>query len=151
MRTSEVTAVASDQLGWFPYSSGTIIERLGDLGYMFPWMLGLDGDIVRGLRCYEDNEISWLSPHVLQCALGIGVEEHDGSEIVIRPSLAFQGELIQVLGAVGTLEVFDATGRLVRTYLTSGQLTFDLDRSGAYLLRLTSVRGELAIGRVLVL
>ncbi|MBL7940813.1 MAG: T9SS type A sorting domain-containing protein [Flavobacteriales bacterium] len=149
LRTLEVNA-ESRQWTLFSYG-GVYTERLGSYGAPFTWILGFcDGETFLGLRCYEDPEINWQSPQVTQCELGLGVDERDGVRMEIMPTLVLRGEPVQITGAVGSVDVFDATGRLVRTLTTSGRLTFAFDRSGAYVLRLTSDRGERAVQRVMV-
>lgn len=149
LRSLNVT-VESRQWTLFSYG-GTVIERLGSLWSPFTWIFGAcDGETFLGLRCYEDPDINWQNPQVTQCGLGVGVEEHDGVQMVIQPTLVLQGEPVPVTGAAGAVDMFDAAGRLVRTLATSGMLAITFDRSGAYVLRLTSDRGERAVQRVLV-
>lgn len=149
LRTLDVN-VESRQWLFFSYG-GTITERLGGAWTPFTWILGFcDGETFLGLRCYEDADISWQNPQVAQCALGTGLEVHDGAEVLIRPTLVFRGEPINITAAIGTLAVFDATGRQVSAYSISGDQTISLDRPGAYFFRLSTVRGDMAVGRVLV-
>lgn len=149
LRSLDVS-VESRQWLFFSYG-GTITERLGGSWAPFTWILGFcDGETFLGLRCYEDADITWQNPQVLQCDLGVGIKEHDEVNMVIDPTLAVQGQPIQVSTSVGTLEVFDATGRVVRELSSTGNLTFDLHSPGAYLVRLSGRRGEVAIGRILV-
>ncbi|MBL0045773.1 MAG: hypothetical protein IPP33_15655 [Flavobacteriales bacterium] len=59
------------------WENGPIVERLGDLLYLMPWLMATcsDGFAATGLVCYEDPEISWLNPQFAQCDLGVVTEE----------------------------------------------------------------------------
>lgn len=152
LRRSTVQAI------WSPFTggqnmpiSGTITERLGHSGFLFPWIDGAcDFEFNGPLRCYADPDITWMNPQFPQCDLGVGVEEHDGAQIAIQPTVVRQGETILVSSPAGTVEVFDASGRAVSSSTTSGKLSLTLHRSGSYVLRLTSERGERSVERVFV-
>ncbi len=149
LRTLEVNA-ESRQWTLFSYG-GVYVERLGGYGAPFTWILGFcDGETFLGLRCYEDADLNWQDPQVTQCALSVGVEEYDRATMRVMPGLATVGESIHITSGAGIVEVFDAAGQVVRSFSTSGNSSFALDRSGAYVLRLTSYQGGRAVHHVFV-
>ena len=147
------------QANWSPITSGqnvpfggTIIERLGHSGFMFPWIDGAcDFEITLPLRCYSDNDITWLDPQFPQCELSVGLNEvHAGSSFGIRPTLAATGETIQLNGPQGTVIILDAVGRVVLQKAIEGPASFDLDMPGTYIVRFTTSDGRTAHQRIVL-
>jgi hypothetical protein len=122
----------------------TFIERIGNLKYLFDFQVGVcDAETFNGLRCYEDNVISWLSPSVQQCALSTGIAVHGpGASLSISPNPAHAGETITVrLDGQATGDplvlVHDALGRSVhRKHISGERMDLVLPTSGVYLLTL---------------
>ena len=124
--------------GWVP-TGGTVVERLGDMAYLFPWIYGVcDGDVIAPLRCYEDPDISWLNPLFAQCDLSTGMPEVGSpGPLLLTPSVAPVGESMSVTcpGAIA-LEVMDAHGRLIAASAPiSGRVELRLPAPGVYTLR----------------
>jgi hypothetical protein len=147
------------QANWSPITSGqnvpfsgTIIERLGHSGFMFPWIDGAcDFEITFPFRCYSDDDISWLDPQFPQCELSVGLNEvHSGSSFEIHPTLAASGEPFQLNGPQGTVILLDAVGRVVLQRSIEGPASFDLDDPGTYIVRFTASEGGTSHQRIVV-
>jgi hypothetical protein len=134
-----------------PYPNGTVIERLGNLMYLFDWPFGAcDGETFIGLRCYSDTDITWLNPQFPQCDLSTGVGE-TAAEPGLRaaPSVIDAGGSVRITMPVGSsVQVIDATGRTVASIPATGDLT--MPHTGLYFIRATSDQGQLSVARVLV-
>jgi len=135
----------------------TFIERIGNLKYLFDFQIGVcDAEIFQGLRCYEDNDISWQSPSVPQCALSTGIAEWDDRPIIsLSPNPVPAGAQVQVeipgqQGAV-QLVVYDALGReVLRTDVRDERMEMSLPTSGSYLVRLLRDGTSVAQQRLVV-
>ena len=147
------------QANWSPITSGqnvpfsgTIIERLGHSGFLFPWIDGAcDFEITFPLRCYSDNDITWLDPQFPQCELSVGMNEvHSGSSFEIHPTLTASGEPFQLNGSQGTVILLDAVGRVVLQRSIEGPASFDLDDPGTYIVRFTASEGGTSHQRIVV-
>lgn len=149
LRTMEVTTT-SEWTTW-SFTSGRIIERLGDLSYLFPWIYGTcDMEMNAPLRCYSDPDISWLNPELPQCDLSTSVTEPDmDRELMVSPTVIDQGGTIRITSDTPvSVELLDATGRVIRAARTNTTLT--IEKPGIYFVRAGG--GALRIGthRVLV-
>lgn len=150
LRRLDVTV--NSALGCMPSSSdGVIIERLGDLGYLFDWAhWTCFAESFEGLRCYSDPDITWLNPQFPQCDLSTGVSERNSPRgIIASPSILEVGGSVHVTLPVGsTGSLIDATGHTISALPANGDLT--IAHSGLYFLRATSEQGQPSIARVLV-
>ncbi|HEY0977141.1 MAG TPA: hypothetical protein VGE21_06685 [Flavobacteriales bacterium] len=117
-------------------TSGTLIERLGDLRYLFPWIFAAcDGEYNMPLRCYEDAQIAWVNPVVLQCELSVGIAEGRASPgRFLLATVLPAGSVLPLRTDLraDVLQVFDATGRTVAQRRGSDPAPIVLDRPGAY-------------------
>jgi hypothetical protein len=117
------------------------IERLGDPSGPFRWTTGVcDAETFIGLRCYEDNDISWLNPQFPQCALSTGIHEaRKEPAFTISPSPVEAGQPFTITLRPGAsdaqLQILDASGRLVFDRSINGLATFSLPQSGMYLVQ----------------
>lgn len=142
-----------------PYCSPhcTFIERIGNLKYLFDFQIGVcDAETFLGLRCYEDDDISWQSPSVPQCALSTGIAAlHEPTFFSLRPNPATAGEPffleLQGPGTPVDLIVHDALGReVVRTNLKDTRTPLVISVSGVYVVTLQLAGTALAQQRLMV-
>jgi hypothetical protein len=149
--SQEVSAISNGPYQTESLTSGTMIDRLGDLFFLFPWILGFcDAERNGPLRCYSDPEINWLAPHLPQCDLSTGITERsDAPSIMVSPSILDAGGSVHVAlpsGSTGVL--LDATGRTVAALPANGDL--NIAHTGLYLIHAVSEHGQLSVARVLV-
>ena len=153
--TLRVLTNAVDLPGMYYYGTGTVIERIGDLRYLFPWGSGIcDGDYITALRCYEDPDITWLNSQLPQCDLITGIGEHATAEAFrIAPSLAEVGNPILLStsdGSIRSYRLVDMIGRTVALgSLANGTVTLHLPHAGAYMVMPEPI-GAFAAQRVVV-
>lgn len=148
LRSQQVTATASGWYNTVPLTSGTIIDRLGDLQYLFPWLQGAcDAENNFPLRCYEEGTlpapgpppaISWLNPQYPQCGLTTGVPDLNPiPSFSISPSPVAAGQPLTISLRPGLnqahLRILDASGRIVLDREINHSETFSLPRAGVYL------------------
>ena len=152
LRTIEVDVEVTQNNATASFGTITIVERLGCLTYLFPWLSGVcDMETNNPLRCYSDPDITWLNPQFPQCELSVGIAEQRTPPLLTAwPTVAALGGPIHLTSDRGLLELFDATGRKVLERTTSGSTTLEPDRPGTYLLRFTSRIGEVAHQRIVV-
>lgn len=135
--------------------TGNVIERLGDLRYLFPWGTGAcDGDYITTLRCYEDPDITWLNPLLTQCDFIMGVDEPlAGASFLVTPSLALAGEPIFLSSSDASRQSFtvlDMMGRRVSDgVMVNGKATLRLMAAGSYLVVPDQI-GSFAAQRIVV-
>jgi hypothetical protein len=144
---------------WSPFTggqnvpfSGTIIERLGHNGFLFPWIDGAcDFEFNGPLRCYADPDITWMNPQFPQCALSVGLNEvHAGSSFEIRPTLVTTGETIRMNASPGTVILLDAVGHVILQRTIQGPASFELDVPGTYIIRFSPNDGRSVHQRIVV-
>ena len=148
LRSQQVTATASGWYNTVPLTSGTIIDRLGDLQYLFPWIQGAcDAENNFPLRCYEEGTlpapgpppaISWLNPQYPQCGLTTAVQDLNlipTFSISPSPVAADQPLTINLRPEARQvhLRILDASGRIVIDRVINTSETFSLPRAGVYL------------------
>lgn len=137
------------------WSSGRVVERFGDLQYIFPHAFGAcDGEINGALRCYTDAEIDWLNPAVTQCDVTMGVDEVTPSTVTIMPTLAAAGTPVRV-DLSGThpdavLRVSDSSGRRVHEERIRSWSSLSLDRPGLYVMQVVDGPSVLATQRIVM-
>jgi hypothetical protein len=141
LRTWQVEVVARNQD--YYTMIGQVIERLGPLSMPFTWSSGAcDGEIFLGLRCYEDNDISWQSPSAPQCALSTSIADPaDRSAFKLGPNPVAAGAPIFFEIHSPTIRsivlVRDALGREVqRLALTDSPAQLVLTSAGPYVVTL---------------
>ncbi len=136
---------------------GQIVERFGDLAYMFPWRNTAcsDGTFEGPLLCYSDPEFNWPEPGV-PCEVWLGSEGHHQPDLRIFPTVLERGEVITVLTgelepAALDIQIMDLTGRIVKTHVANAPVSYlDVDEAGAFLLTVRSGQGVLVVQRILV-
>ncbi|MEX1132254.1 MAG: T9SS type A sorting domain-containing protein [Flavobacteriales bacterium] len=157
LRSLDLSYASNGALSPYCWPHCTFIERIGNLKYLFDFQIGVcDAEIFQGLRCYEDNDISWQSPSVPQCALSTGISEWDDSSIIsLSPNPVPAGAQVQVeitrqQGAV-QLVVHDALGReVLRSDVRDERTVLSLPTSGSYLVRLLRDGTSVAQQRLVV-
>ncbi len=151
-----VTAVAAGPSYSVALTSGTIIDRLGDLQYLFPWVGGAcDMEFNYPLRCYQDSDISWLNPQFPQCALSTDIQETSKeSSFTITPSQVKAGQPFTISMRSGAsdaqLRILDASGRIVFNRKINGSATFSLQQAGMYLVQMLGNGVPIAPQRLIV-
>lgn len=137
------------------WSSGRVVERFGDLQYIFPHAFGAcDGEINGPLRCYTDAEIDWLNPLVTQCDATMGIGDVASSTVTIVPTVAAAGTPVRV-DLSGThpdavLRVSDSSGRRVQEERIRSWSSLSLDRPGLYVMQVVDGRSVLATQRIVM-
>lgn len=135
----------------------TFIERIGNLKYLFDFQNGVcDAETFLGLRCYEDNEITWQSPDVPQCALGTGITEAGAAtpfNMSPNPVLAGEPTLLELIGMAEPTDmyVYDAMGReVLQSRLMEARTPLTLPVRGMYVIVLRRAGVPVAQQRLVV-
>ena len=125
------------------FSRGTIYERIGCVGYMFPEpMCMLDGDQGGPLRCYADNAASYQFRNDLECdeITLVGIADHDDAPFTVGPTMFT--DIISIQGPSSALiyQLIDLQGRIVQKgeVLSPSDLPLGHVASGPYILHLSS-------------
>ena len=144
-----------DQLS-YSFSGGQLIEGIGDIGYLFPWYIGLcDGFTMGPLRCYEDADLGlYMAPGITQCDLGTFVPANPGGAgLTLSPTITERGGIVTVTvadPACRSISVLDALGReVLRRPIAGGKAVFQMDQAGVYSVRAWG-SGSNFIGRTVV-
>lgn len=115
-----------------------------------------DAETFLGLRCYEDNEITWQSPDVTQCALGTGITEAGAAtpfNMSPNPVLAGEPMLLELIGMAEPtdMHVYDALGReVLRSRLMEARTPLTLPVRGMYVIILRRAGVPVAQQRLVV-
>lgn len=165
LRSQHVTATASGYYNTVPLTSGTIIDLLGDLQYLFPWIYGAcDSENNFPLRCYEEGtlpapgpppSISWLNPQYPQCALSTGVQELNAYQgFSISPSSVQAGQAFTITLPPGAgnahLRILDSSGRIVIDREVHGSEVCSIPQAGVYLVQARGGGSAIATQRLVV-
>jgi hypothetical protein len=132
------------------------IERLGDPSGPFRWTTGVcDAETFIGLRCYEDNDISWLNPQYPQCVLSTGIHEiSNKSAFAISPSPIEAGEpftiTLRPVSSNAHLRILEVSGLIVFDRTINGPATFSLPQAGMYLVQILGADAAIASQRLIV-
>lgn len=150
LRALEVTYFKNDEHMPMTYSS-TIIEKIGDIHYMFNWypwsMIACDGNYTRGLRCYQDLDIGLYSTGIRDSCdftnTWIGIDESEASQLIgVFPNPARDFVSIDVEGySEYVARLFDINGRLLESTSTDNSTCrLDLSQivSGFYFVRVSN-------------
>lgn len=147
-------SVMSRQWTLFSPNVGIVIERLGGMSAPFTWEPGFcDAESFIALRCYEDQQFSWLSPQFSQCDLSTSIPEHGtGTSLWVYPTILEAEETITVTAPSGALvDVVDATERLVNSLKNASQeLRFTMQEPGLYFVRANIGSRPIGTQRILV-
>ncbi|MEO8591612.1 MAG: hypothetical protein ABI432_19680 [Flavobacteriales bacterium] len=169
VRTASVTGTSTVTISGIPlrrlvvaYGSGAmfslspgpyITERLGGAYGLFPWQLSFcDGAYLVALRCYQDDEISWVNPQFAQCELSTGLQEQGPVALRLLPSIVRVGERIPLTSDGGTtmrVEAFDASGRALTDRRFQGSTELVFTSPGLHMVRLSDDRSRPLVKRVL--
>jgi len=104
--------------------SSTIIEKIGDVNYMFNWHPSsdviCDGNYTTGLRCYQDADIGLYSTGAVECDyiyIWTGIDDVKSSDrIGLSPNPAQDLVEIEAEGCLSySIELFDLNGRLLKS------------------------------------
>lgn len=148
LKTLYVTYDKDDENMPDTYTS-TIIEKIGDVKYMFNWYpwsnIACDGNYTSGLRCYQDSEIGLYSTEIVDSCdyvyiwTGIDdIESSDQFELFPNPAQDFV-EIKAKDYSSYTIDLFDLNGRVVKSYkaLDSNlKIDISLINKGVYVIRL---------------
>ncbi len=119
--------------GFWPTRQSRIVERLGDLRYLFNFgmMRNCDGNFSAGLRCYQDSDIGFYSTQqYASCEYtNLGLPNAEQTEALSFYPNPVEGELH--ISNTGTdpypLLLVNTTGRLIcRTIAPAGDSLWDL-------------------------
>lgn len=137
LKTLYVTYDKDDENMPETYTS-TIIEKIGDIKYMFNWYpwsnVACDGNYTSGLRCYQDSDIGLYSTGIVDSCdyvyiwTGIdNVKSTDQIELFPNPAQDFV-EIKAKDYSNYTIELYDLNGRLQKSGNAVGS-NFKLDLS----------------------
>lgn len=126
--------------------SSTIIEKIGDVKYMFNWYpwsnVACDVNYTSGLRCYQDSQLGLYSTGIADSCdytyKWTGIDKNElNSRIQIFPNPANDYiEIILDINSDYKAELYDLNGRLLLTKIFNLNIELDLVgiKSGYYLL-----------------
>lgn len=157
LRTLDLSYSSPGILSPYCWPHCTFIERIGNLKYLFDFQIGVcDAETFLGLRCYEDNDISWQSPSVPQCALSTGIAAmQDATFFSLGPNPVSVGEpaFLELQGPSIPMDliVHDALGReVLRSNLKDTRTPMIISASGVYVVTLQQVGAPIAQHRLVV-
>lgn len=147
LKTLYVTYDKDDENMPETYTS-TIIEKIGDVKYMFNWYpwsnIACDGNYTSGLRCYQDSDIGLYSTGIADSCdyvyiwTGIdNLESSDQIEMFPNPAQDFV-EIIAKDYSSYTIDLFDLNGSLLKSDKAfDSNLKLDLTpiNKGVYVIR----------------
>ena len=160
LKALHVTYANYDEYYPINYTS-TIIEKIGDVLYMFNWYradLICDMNYTDGLRCYQDSVIGLYSTEMVDSCdytlLGTGIDENDKDNLIqIYPNPAKHYlDIVVDNNSILEAELRDINGRKVITKQFSSSLKLDLFdiKSGVYLLIIRDKDEIIGYNRVII-
>ncbi len=143
LRQINIEAINAELL--WPHCSPncTVIERIGNLHYMFDFPIGFcDVETYHGLRCYQDPEISWLHPDLTSCNLLMSAGDGEiPDRSTVWPNPASTEDLISVDlhgWKNARIVLTDAIGRTIISFETiNDRVSLNVEHAGTYFLRVT--------------
>lgn len=124
LRTLRIAGVDSEGNATGPEYIFT--ERLG-LHYSFNDLMApcfADGPGWGTIRCYSDNEISYVSPFWNgPCNMGLSVDEHNSSEVFLHPNPGIDHFTLELPPGPHDLLIYDPQGKLVMKVKHPGDRT----------------------------
>jgi len=145
LRLLYVTNTAHLSAGYKRQYQARIAEKTGDLFFMFNFdhfsNLVCDGNLSRGLRCYEDSDIgSYHIPGMEACdytLLWTDIESDRVTDITIYPNPVGESICISGINEIAGFKIYNISGKLILSGTVKDCLikTNDLDK-GIYLLRI---------------
>lgn len=148
LRTLDVTYNHKGNIGNVRNYSSTIIEKIGDVKYMFNWQgtpdMVCDMNYSQGLRCYQDTNVGMYSTGIADSCnhiySGTGIESIEPfTEIRIYPNPAHDYLEITGLGYSNySVKLFDLQGKLLKLARTSSNMKLDISQinQGVYMILL---------------
>jgi hypothetical protein len=139
--------VHRSNLGEWPCLGGIIIENIGDLFYMFPWISGLcDINFAGPLRCYEDSIIGFhdfgTAPSCDYVDIGI-IENKKINNVSILPNPATDRIVIDCLDSRElNISIYNLIGHLVLlSNIDNKKNEIDISNlaTGMYIIKVTGV------------
>lgn len=136
---------------------GVIMERIGDLHYMFNWYpysaLACDANYSEGLRCYEDEDTGLYSTGLAEScdAVHTDVEEQGEDELVLlypNPGDGVFRIRVSVEQEYG-MKVFDSRGSLILSERAGKVLDLSVYLPGLYHVRFEGRDGQLYMLKLL--
>ena len=150
LRLLYVTYTARRFWGISSYQS-IIAEKMGDLFFMFNFFpssnMVCDGNLSRGLRCYEDSNIgSYHFPSMESCNyahLWTDVKSNKENEILIYPNPVSESIYLSGIIQQTCFTIYNINGKLIKsgTIINSEIKTNELDK-GVYFLKLSDSEGK---------
>ena len=146
---------------YYPQPS-IIIEKFGDLNYMFNWYpwtssMACDGNISQGLRCYQDNEFGFYSTGIASSCdyvhfwTNISTQESE-PDITIYPNPT-TGIIDIYLGnnSKSIVVLTDILGKpiLQKDFNNSTQLDIGIFQKGLYLLTIKQINNTVFIRKIM--
>ena len=112
--------------------SSTIIEKIGDIKYMFNWYpwsnIACDGNYTSGLRCYQDSDIGMYSTGIVDSCdyvyIWTGISQtKSGARIELFPNPTQDFVKIKVADISNySIELLDLNGKLLKSTETSNSV-----------------------------
>lgn len=101
--------------GWEGIPPDTLHERLGfSLNYLNGWSWFITDQPWWGLRCYRDDEMTYIAPNVMDCGYTLTVKEDgNGHRILPFPNPGTIHFNLDLPPGPHTITLFDATRRMV--------------------------------------
>lgn len=121
-----------------------IIEKMGDIFFMFNFYpfsnMVCDGNLSRGLRCYEDSNISYHFPSMESCDythLWTDIKSNLRKEINIYPNPANESVFISEIIQNACFKIFDINGRLIKSgVISDSEIKINELANGLYFLKI---------------
>jgi len=138
LRLLYVTYYETPQFSGYSYSS-EIVEKIGDINWMFNWYVCIDGQNAGGLRCYRDPSFgvytTWIAP---SCTFTRVSEYYEKSLLQIYPNPTNSNLNIE-LRDNSTYQILDINGRILqKSSLLKGKNSIDVQqlKAGMYILQI---------------
>lgn len=137
------------------YTKSTIIEKIGDLNYFFPWnSVVCDENYADGLRCYSDSQIGDYSTGISELCdytyIGTSIQDYNKNiSMVVYPNPT-NGLLVLKTDNVSYIDlnysILDISGRLISAGQVGTDGNFDLSELETGLYQIFIYHGKDIIG-----
>lgn len=160
LKALHVTYNKNNEISPESYSS-TIIEKIGDIQYMFNWspwtQIACDANWTDGLRCYQDSEIGLYSTGIVDSCDYIynwatANFEKQNERIVVYPNPAKDKiEISYEKCQKVNIEIFELTGKLILSEIIQTNEEFNISNlnSGIYLIKITDEEKNLFTNKLI--
>tara|TARA_Y100000589_G_scaffold331882_2_gene387645 strand:- start:25432 stop:26358 length:927 start_codon:yes stop_codon:yes gene_type:complete len=155
LKTLHVTYISSNPDAVMNYYNSKIIERIGDMQYMFNWSpytFTCDDNASNGLRCYQDSVLGYYSTGIADsCNLvitGIFDKNNFSNTFSITPNPAQDFAVINVSRSFSELQIdiYNISGKKIEQ-ITSLQNSFKISfknfSKGMYFISVKNEKGNL--------